>query len=406
MDNTAFRNEREIAINSKLKSRHAKARAFQIVCFASTWVGLIFLVLLLWSVGRQAFGYMWERTLTNPQIVHQMLAEDPSYMERAEEAAWGFTDVFGPLDESAFEPEQIPMAHLSHYQDQQSFLINLREDEPEVFAMLGIAPTTSQRIGLLGNNFSQFFNSFPSRNAENAGIKSAIWGTLWMISITALIAIPLGVASAIYLEEYTQKNRISRLIEINIANLAGVPSIVYGLLGLSLFVGFFSFLKSRFPENEMFNNPRNVMAGALTMTVLILPVIIISAREAIKAVPASLRQAAYGVGATRWQVVRHHVLPAALPGIITGVILSISRAIGETAPLIAIGALTYVAFVPDSVFSGFTALPIQVYNWVSRPQKEFHDLAASGIIVLMVILLSLNAVAVAIRHRAERSLKW
>lgn len=406
MDDSTFRSEREAAINKKLKSRHAKARIFQMLCFASTWVGLVFLMLLLWSIGRQAFGYMWERTLTNPQIVHRMLAADPTYMERAEEAAWGFADVFGPLDESAFEPKQIPLAHLSHYQDKQSFLITLREDEPEVFAALGIQPTTGQRIGLLGINFMQFFSSFPSRNAENAGIKSAIAGTLWMIAITALIAIPLGVASAIYLEEYTQESRISRLIEINIANLAGVPSIVYGLLGLSLFVGFFSFMKSSFPENQLFNNPRNVMAGALTMTVLILPVIIISAREAIKAVPASLRQAAYGVGATRWQVVRHHVLPAALPGIITGVILSISRAIGETAPLITIGALTYVAFVPDSVFSGFTALPIQVYNWVSRPQKEFHDLAASGIIVLMVILLSLNAVAVTIRHKAERSLKW
>ena len=402
-----FRDEQNLRINARLKSRHLKAQIFKHVCFASTWVGLIFLVALLSTVTHQAFHYMWERTDTNPLVVRDMLAADPSLLERGEEIAWGFADVFSPLDTSEVEDKSmIPLLQRSQFHDQQTFLIDLKEEDPELFAQLGINPDTATRWRMLGNNFAQFFSNFPSRNAANAGIKSAIAGTLWMITITALIAIPLGVASAIYLEEYTQENRISRFIEINIANLAGVPSIVYGLLGLSLFVGYFSLMKSRFPDNELFTNPRNVMAGALTMTVLILPVIIISAREAIKAVPSSLRQAAYGVGATRWQVVRHHVLPAAIPGIVTGVILSISRAIGETAPLIAIGALTYVAFTPSTVFDGFTALPIQIYNWVSRPQKEFHDLAASGIIVLMIVLLTLNAVAVTIRHRAERSLKW
>lgn len=407
MTNREFRSRQDERFKSRLRHRHFKTKLFRWVCFASTWVGLIFLIALLWTVIHQALGYMWERTDTNPLVVREMIEADPSFLERGEEIAWGFEELFTPLDESSFEDARDErIKRMVQFHDQQSFLVTLKEDEPEVFAQLGINPDTGTRLRMLANNFRQFFGNFPSRNAENAGIKSAIAGTLWMITITALIAIPLGVATAIYLEEYTQKNRISRFIEVNIANLAGVPSIVYGLLGLSLFVGYFSMMKSRFPDSEMFNNPRNVMAGALTMTVLILPVIIISAREAIKAVPASLRQAAYGVGATRWQVVRYHVLPAALPGIVTGVILSISRAIGETAPLIAIGALTYVAFTPSSVFDGFTALPIQIYNWVSRPQKEFHDLAASGIIVLMIVLLSLNAVAVSIRNRAERSLKW
>ena len=191
--------------------------------------------------------------------------------------------------------------------------------------------------------------------------------------------------AAVYLEEYAKPNRVTEFININIANLAGVPSIVYGILGLAIFVRFFAL-------------ERSVVSGALTMSLLILPVIIIASKEAIKAVPSSLRQAAFAVGATRWQVVRAHVLPAALPGILTGVILAMSRAIGETAPLIMIGALTYVAFVPDGPMDEFTALPIQIFNWTSRPQEEFHELASAGIVVLLGVLLMMNAVAVYIRY--------
>lgn len=236
---------------------------------------------------------------------------------------------------------------------------------------------------------AQFMNSYPSRFPEKAGIKSAFAGTLWLVSLTALFAIPTGVLAAIYLEEYAAKNRFTRFIEVNIANLAGVPSIVYGILGLAVFVRFF-----------MLN--RSVVAGALTMSLLILPVIIIAAKEAIRAVPLSLRQAAFALGATRWQVTRAHVLPSALPGILTGVILALSRAIGETAPLIMIGALTYVAFLPEGPMDEFTALPIQIFNWTSRPQETFHELAAAGIIVLLVVLLMMNAVAVYIRYRGSR----
>jgi len=234
-----------------------------------------------------------------------------------------------------------------------------------------------------------FLTSFPSRFAERAGIKSALMGTLWLIGGTGAVSIPLGVAASIYLEEYARPGRIKSIIEINIANLAGVPSIVYGILGLALFVRGMAL-------------GRSVAAGALTMSLLILPVIVITSREAIRAVPGSIRQAAFALGATRWQVTRDHVLPAALPGILTGVILAMSRAIGETAPLIMIGALTYVAFLPRGPADSFTALPIQIFNWASRQQAEFHGLAAAGIIILLVVLFVMNGVAVYIRNRSQR----
>ena len=236
---------------------------------------------------------------------------------------------------------------------------------------------------------AQFLNSFPSRFPEKAGIKSALVGTLWLVGFTAIIAIPTCVLAAIYLEEYAPKNRLTHFIEVNIANLAGVPSIVFGILGLAIFVRFFGL-------------GRSVIAGALTMSLLILPVIIIAAKEAIRSVPSSLRQAAFALGATRWQVVRAHVLPSAMPGILTGVILALSRAIGETAPLIMIGALTFVAFLPSGPMDEFTALPIQIFNWTARPQETFHELAAGGIIVLLAVLLLMNALAVFIRYRGSK----
>jgi phosphate transport system permease protein len=232
-----------------------------------------------------------------------------------------------------------------------------------------------------------------SRRPERAGLSSALWGTIWVISLTAIIAFPIGVAAAIYLEEYAGKNRITRILQLNISNLSGVPSIVYGLLGLGVFV-------------EFFNMGRVVLAGALTMALLSLPVIIIASQEAIRAVPWSLREAAYGVGATRWQVARSHVLPAALPGILTGTILAISRAVGETAPILVAGAAGFLLTRPDSLFSSYTALPIQIYGWTARPQQEFRELAAAGIIVLLGVLLVMNATAIIIRQRASRKQRW
>ena len=238
-----------------------------------------------------------------------------------------------------------------------------------------------------------FLTNFPSRFPEKAGIKSALWGSIWLISLVFLISVPIGVASAIYLEEYKSKGMLARVIEVNITNLAGVPSIVYGILGLAIFVRFFGL-------------DRSLIAGAFTMSLLILPVIIIASREALRAVPQSIRHGAYALGATQWQTIYHHVLPAALPGILTGVILAMSRAIGETAPLIMIGALTYVAFVPESIMDPFATLPIQIFNWASRPQAAFEEVAAAGIIVLLVVLLTMNLAAVVIRNYAQRKYRW
>jgi phosphate transport system permease protein len=230
---------------------------------------------------------------------------------------------------------------------------------------------------------------YPSRIPERAGIKSAILGTLWMMGLTAAVSFPIGVGAAIYLEEYAPENWLTKILQTNIANLAGVPSIVYGILGLAIFVRYFSL-------------GRSVIAGALTLALLILPVIIIASQEAIKAVPVSLREASYGVGATKWQTIRHHIFPMALPGILTGTILSLSRAIGETAPLIMIGALTFIAFPPTSPMDPFTVLPIQIFNWTAKPQQEFHELAAAAIIVLLVLLLAMNAAAIFLRNRYQK----
>jgi phosphate transport system permease protein len=235
----------------------------------------------------------------------------------------------------------------------------------------------------------EFLQSFPSRFAARAGIKSALYGSVYIAAFTFLFAVPVGVGAAVYLEEFATDTRLRKFVDINIANLAGVPSIVYGMLGLAVFV-------------RICNFGRSILAGALTMAVLILPIIIVASREALKAVPRSIRLAAYGLGATQWQTIRAHVLPAAMPGIMTGVILSMARAAGETAPLLMIGALSYVAFTPEGPMDGFTVLPIQIFNWVSRPQDEFHQIAAAGIVVLLAVLLATNAVAIAIRYRFQK----
>ena len=228
----------------------------------------------------------------------------------------------------------------------------------------------------------QFLTSFPSRKPEEAGI---LVGSVSLITLTAAIAVPLGVGSAVYLEQYAKRSRFNALMDINIGTLAGVPSIIYGLLGLALFV-------------RVLALDRSLISGALTLSLLILPIIIIASREAIRVVPTSLQDGAFAIGATRSQVIRRIVFPLALPGILTGIILALSRAIGETAPLIAIGALTYIAFLPDSLSSPFTAMPIQIFNWVSRPQEAFHANAAAGIILLLAITLLFNAVAICTRN--------
>lgn len=238
-----------------------------------------------------------------------------------------------------------------------------------------------------------FMMSLPSRFAERSGIYTAWIGTLWIMVLTTLISFPVGVGAGIYLEEYGKKSKLSSLLEINIANLAGVPSIIYGLLGLEVFVRIMRFGNS-------------ILAGALTLSLLILPIIIVSTREAIRAVPSSIRDASVALGATKWQTMWNQILPASIGGILTGVILAISRAVGETAPLIVVGALAYVPFAPRSPMDEFTVLPIQIFNWVSRPQHEFVINAAAAIIVLLVITFAMNGIAVYLRNRWQKKMNW
>jgi phosphate transport system permease protein len=260
------------------------------------------------------------------------------------------------------------------------------------FALISLALIMSDAIidGLPWFDI-QFITSYPSRFPERAGILAALAGSVWIVLFTALFSFPLGVTAAIYLEEYATQNTLNRLINMNIANLAGVPSIVYGILGLGLFVDFLRM-------------GRSVLAGSLTLALLILPVIIIASREAIRSVPREYREGAYALGASRWRVTRDIVFSQAFPGMLTGTILALSRAIGEAAPMVAIAALVYIRFVPSSPLDRFTVMPIQIFNWVSLPQADFRGLAAAGILVLLVVLLSMNLVAVFIRNKYQR--RW
>jgi phosphate transport system permease protein len=249
-----------------------------------------------------------------------------------------------------------------------------------------------------------FISSELASTPATAGLRTALVGSLFIIVLTILIALPLGVGAALYLEEYAMHNRIENLIETNIRNLAGVPSIIYGMLGLAVFVRALEPLTSGAVFGVTDSNGRTIIAAAFTMALLILPVVIINAQEAIRAVPYSIREASYGVGATKWQTIWRQVLPAAFPGILTGLILSVSRAVGETAPLIVVGGLTFVTIDPNSIFSKFTVVPIQVYSWISEPNLGFKNVAAAAIIVLLVLLLSLNTIAIVLRQRFSRRL--
>jgi len=287
----------------------------------------------------------------------------------------------------------------------------------QIFAIVGLLATMVGLVTLIalfidllidgsGRLTWQFFTSFPSRHAAEAGILSSWVGTILVMLVTALAGVPLGIAAGIYLEEYAPRNWVTDLIEINVTNLAGVPSIIYGLLALALFV-------------YQFDLGESILAAGLTLGLLILPVVIVGTRESIRAIPASIREAAYALGATKWQTVRDHVLPYSTAGIMTGVIIGMARAIGETAPIITIGALTFIAFLPPSPVTAefpflsfewltapFTVLPIQMFSWVSRPQVAFLDNAAAAGVVIIVMTLAMNAVAIVIRYRFRKRIKW
>ena len=262
-------------------------------------------------------------------------------------------------------------------------------------SMVTLAGLLIDLVGRGGSSLdTQFLTSSPSRIPAKAGILPALVGTLWVTLLVALITLPIGIGAAIYLEEYAGRGRIARLLKINISNLAGVPSIVYGIFGLAIFV-------------RGFDLGRTVFAASLTLSLLILPVVIISSAEALKAVPPSQREAAYALGATRWQVIRRALLPAAAPGILTGIVLAVARAVGETAPLILIGAVTFVTFVPTNPFEDkYTVLPIQIFNWANRPQEAFLEISAAAILVLIALMLLLNGAAIYLRARLSRGLQW
>jgi phosphate transport system permease protein len=279
-----------------------------------------------------------------------------------------------------------------------------------VCLFIGIVTLLALLINLtsdgLGRLHPGFFTSFPSRFPGKAGILSAWVGTILVMFVTALTAVPLGVAAGVYLEEYARKNWLTSLIEINIANLAGVPSIVYGLMALGIFV-------------YQLKLGQSVLTAGLTLALLILPIVIISTRESIRAIPGSIREAAFALGATKWQVIKHHVVPYSTGGVLTGVIIGLSRAIGESAPLVTIGALTFIAFLPPApvqasfpffnfkwLLSPFTVMPIQLFNWVSRPQQEFHLNAAAAGLVLMAMTLAMNGIAIYVRYHYRRKIKW
>ena len=262
-------------------------------------------------------------------------------------------------------------------------------------SMVTLAGLLIDLVGRGGSSLdTQFLTSSPSRIPAKAGILPALVGTLWVTVLVALITLPIGIGAAIYLEEYAGRGRIARLLKINISNLAGVPSIVYGIFGLAIFV-------------RGLDLGRTVFAASLTLSLLILPVVIISSAEALKAVPPSQREAAYALGATRWQVIRRALLPAAAPGILTGIVLAVARAVGETAPLILIGAVTFVTFVPTNPFEDkYTVLPIQIFNWANRPQEAFLEISAAAILVLIALMLLWNGAAIFLRARLSRGLQW
>jgi phosphate transport system permease protein len=257
--------------------------------------------------------------------------------------------------------------------------------------ILGVLIYNILKVGVTRINWD-FLTSLPSRKPEKAGIYTAIIGTLDLMLLTILFAIPVGVGAGIYLEEYAKKSKFSSILEINISNLAGVPSIIYGLLGLGIFVRFFGFGGS-------------ILSGSLTLSLLILPIIIVATREAIKAVPHSLKEASYGLGASKWQTIKNVVLPSSFGGILTGIILSLSRAIGETAPLIVVGAMAYVPFVPHSIFDTFSVLPMQIFSWTTRPQQGFAIAASAAIVILLIITFVMNGIAVYFRNKWQKKLK-
>lgn len=405
---------------NNLPRRHRIGRIWHVIFQTSTIIGIITLTALLYNITNQSFGYVAIQNKVSPASLQRngipldeqskddlilTLKENVSkniFRKLESEKTWESRtkeEILSLIQEYIIKPQVkgtwTLTTSLLRRDQVEADLAKIKEENPE--AVLVFRSWIN----------SQFVTAPQSSNVLKAGVRTAILGSLLIILITILIAFPVGVSAAIYLEEYASDNWINRIIQTNINNLAGVPSIIYGILGLAIFVRSLEPLTSGaifgYAEPGTANG-RTILSAGLTLAILVLPLLIINAQEAIRTVPNSLRLASYGVGATRWQTIWHHVLPNAIPGILTGTILSISRAMGETAPLVVIGASTFIDKDPNGPFSKFTTLPIQIYQWTARPQPEFRNLAAAAIIILLLLLLSLNASAILLRNRFSRRL--
>ncbi len=398
-----------------LEGRNRKGVFWHVLFQASTIVGILALIALMLNVINGAFGYIAYEARVDPDT----LSVDGTPVEEQNKEQL-LAILQSTLSRGAYNKLENEKSFATRSRGEVYQLIVERIIRPKVVQVWKLWPSLTQSDEIRETvakehpiaelEFVSWLNAdFVTRPQTSepltAGVRTAILGSLWTILFTILLAFPLGVGAAIYLEEYATDNWFNRIIRTNINNLAGVPSIVYGIVGLAIFVR----ALEAFTSGKIFGvvnltsaNGRTVLSAGLTLGLLVLPIIIINAQEAIRAVPRSLRNASFGVGATRWQTVWSHVLPTALPGILTGTILAVSRAIGETAPLVVVGASTAISFDPSSPFSKFTTLPIQIYQWTSRPQDEFRSLAAASILVLLVLLLSLNASAVLLRNRFSR----
>ncbi|MCE7983725.1 MAG: phosphate ABC transporter permease PstA [Caldilinea sp. CFX5] len=417
------------AMRQQVAGRRRRGVFWQTLFILATMIGIIALLALLYNIINGAFGYVAIQNKIEPAAL--VAAHNAKLLQANPNAAI----VDQPLAQLPKEAliailqENVSKGLMRRLENDQPFAERSQENvynlvlervvEPQVVRSWTLRDSLFARATIAAEaaeipNGELIFRSWLTPNfltnsqsplPQQSGVRTAILGSLWVILITILFSLPIGVGAAIYLEEYADDNRLNRLIETNINNLAGVPSIIYGLLGLAVFVRIMEPLTS----GSLFGvadpttaNGRTVLSAGLTLGLLILPLIIINAREAIRAVPASLRQASFGLGATQWQTIWHHVLPNAIPGILTGTILAISRALGETAPLVVIGASTFIVVDPDGPFSKFTTLPIQIYQWTARPQDEFRNIAAAAIVVLLALLLTLNATAVLLRNRYTR----
>lgn len=401
-------------LQKNVASRRSMGKIWQYVFFSSMIIAMVALIVLMYTVVNKSVGYMAVSYGVAPETVSDRPIQELSNDEL-------ITLIQENMRAGAFKRMDTEQPFVERSREDLLAITRERVLEEEVVATWTLYDSLFKRDAIEAQLATKIAEDHPNARLQFkswistdflstpmssepilAGVRTALLGSIWMIVLTMLIAFPIGVGAAIYLEEYATDNQLNRIIQTNINNLAGVPSIIYGMLGLAIFVR----VLEPFSSGSLFgiqgSNGRTIIAASLTMALLILPIIIINAQEAIRAVPNSLRQASYGLGATKWQTIWNHVLPVSLPGILTGTILAMSRAIGETAPLIVVGASTFIATDPDGPFSKFTVLPIIIYNWTSRPQDDFRNIAAAAIVVLLILLLTLNSVAIILRNRYSK----